>query len=166
MKQSKKHFKSFDSLEKSKRETAEITEGRNINALKPEISKNVFSQESLRIKREGESLRREDDLKVKQEISTVREELGKLIKSISLLQKETQKTVAQEIVDPGIYHQNFLQLLKQTIIFLRARVEESTNWLSALNKRSKKQGHYWAQAKKSGTKYTLSGERSSATQTL
>ena len=124
MKQLKKHFKPFDSLEKSKRETAEITENRSISTPKPETSRNVFSQESLRIKREGEHLRQEDDLKIKQEISTVREELNRLVRSISLLQKETKKAVAQEIIDPGVYHQNFLQLLKQTIIFLRARVEE------------------------------------------
>lgn len=164
MKKSKSKLKSFDSLEKQRRETTESIEKKNVETPRPEVFKSIFSQELVRIKKEGEQLRQKDNAKAKEQISAVREELKKLIKSISLLQKETQKAVDQEIVNPGVYHQNFLEQLKQALIFLRARVEESAAWLTTFNKRSKKQGHYWTQAKKSGTKYTLSGERSSATQ--
>lgn len=166
MKQQKKQIKSFDSFERDREESSKAPERENSKAPKAEFFKNVFSQESLRIKKEGERLNREDDAMVKDQISAVRGELNKLVASISLLQKETQKAVKQEIVDGGVYHQNFLEQLKQAIVFLRARVEESTNWLSVSNKRSKNKGHYRTQAKKSGTKYTHSGERSSATQTL
>jgi uncharacterized phage-associated protein len=80
------------------------------------------------------------------------------------LVQEVEKATKIEPVDPGLYHLNFFEKLKQTIITLRKKIEDSANWLALFNQRSKKKNYYWSQVRKSGTKFMLSQERYMATQ--
>jgi hypothetical protein len=106
------------------------------------------------------------ETQVKQQIMAIQEDIKKMAKSLGELGNEVQIATMQEIVNPGVYHRNFFNILRSLITSLRAKVTESKNWLAANNARAKqKKGFYWAQAKKSGTKFTLSSERYMVTST-
>ena len=99
----------------------------------------------------------EEQLKIK----TLQEELKELIESVKNLDNQIEKTVAQIPVEPGVYHLNFFEKLRQFIYLLRKRVEEANSWLEVFNKRTAK--GYWARFRKSGTQWSLSSERYVAT---
>lgn len=93
------------------------------------------------------------------QIKAIQEELKKLAHSVKNLDKEIEKAVVQAPIDPGIYHLNFFEKLREIIALIRKRVEESATWLEVFNKRTAKRKVYWAQFKKLGTQWSLSGER-------
>jgi len=103
---------------------------------------------------------------VKTQIKLIQEELKKLAKETQGLSQEIKNAVFNGVVEPGIYHFNFFERIRNLITLVRKQVFESRSWLSTLNHRKKhRQGFYWAQVKKSGTKYMLSQERYTVTQT-
>ncbi len=94
------------------------------------------------------------------QIQSIQEEIKKLAASTQNLAKEVQVAALQAPVSPGTYHLSFFEKLRRTIIEIKRRIEESASWLAAFNgKSSKKQGYYWTQVNKSGSKYMLSQER-------
>lgn len=99
------------------------------------------------------------DQQTKLQIQSIQEELKKLAASTQNLATEIQSAVMQSPVNPGVYHVGFFEKLRLTIIAIKKRVEESASWLHTLNSKSKKQGYYWSQVGKSGSKYLLSQER-------
>jgi hypothetical protein len=98
----------------------------------------------------------------RQQLQAVRAELASLAKSLKNLHQEVQTAIAQEPVDPGIYHLNFYEQLRSFMQVLRQQIEDSRTWLSTFNSRKKKLG-YWGMYKKHGTTFGLSNERSLAT---
>jgi len=104
----------------------------------------------------------EQELKV--QISLIQTEIKKLILSTKNLVEETKITVEQFPSNPGVYHLNFLEKVKKAIILLKKRVDESATWLHEFSQRSKRRSYYWAQVKKSGSKFMLSQERYMSTQ--
>lgn len=98
------------------------------------------------------------------QIEAIQEELKKLALSTKNLTKEVEIAVKQAPVEPGVYHLTFFENLRQLLVFFRKKVKESATWLAASNQRGKKRNFYWAQVKKSGTKFMLSQERYMATQ--
>ncbi len=73
-------------------------------------------------------------------------------------------TIEQMGEDPGKYHLNFVEQVLAWIRDARMNVEDSLAWFHAL--RSKKAARqYGVMAKKGGTSFTLSNERTIATQT-
>jgi len=99
------------------------------------------------------------------QVKSIQKELQKLAEETQGLSQEVKKAVFEGMVEPGTYHQNFLERIKTIIELARKKVAESRTWLHLFSKRKKQQGHYWAQVKKSGTKYMLSQERYMVTQT-
>ncbi len=97
------------------------------------------------------------------QIKAIQEELKGLAGSVKNLDKEIDKTIEQIPVQPGVYHVNFLEKIKQAIILLKKRVEDASTWLEAFNQKSAKRHAYWGQFKKSGTQFSQSGERYVAT---
>lgn len=98
------------------------------------------------------------DEKLRQEIEGVRQELSLLVASMGKVEKEVEQAMMQNIVEGGVYHLNYFQKLKTWIKFMRKSLEDGSAWLQMTGSR-KKQGHYWSQVKKSGTKYSMSSER-------
>mgnify|MGYP001592197026 FL=1 len=92
----------------------------------------------------------------------IRAELKSLMASLKNLNKEVQNAVTQEVVNPGVYHVNFYEQLRNFIKVLRQQIEDSGAWLASFNTRKKKMG-YWGMYKKHGTTFGLSNERSLAT---
>lgn len=67
-------------------------------------------------------------------------------------------------VNPGKYHENFLEWVLLQIRQARERIDEGLTWLSLFSSK-KKQKQYWNMFKKHGTTFGLSQERTTATQT-
>lgn len=101
----------------------------------------------------------------KSQIKAIQEEIQMMAKSVGELAHEAQVASFQAPANPGIYHKRFFEQLLSYIRTLRAKAAESKNWLQTQNGRSGKQGHYWGQVQKSGTKFLLSSERYMVTST-
>lgn len=110
------------------------------------------------------ALRREEE--AKSHIKSLLTEIQSLAKSLGDLGHEVQIAALQAPANPGIYHRSFFDQLRSFIKALRQRVQDSRHWLATQNARSRKrQGVYWGNVQKSGTKYMLSGERYMVTTT-
>ncbi len=101
----------------------------------------------------------------RKEIITLQEELQKLVEEIQDVSQEVDTAVSQQLVNPGIYHANFFDKLRQLIKLLRQRVHDSRTWLATFNQRAQAKLGYWGQVQTSGTKFMLSQERYMVTQT-
>jgi len=102
------------------------------------------------------------EMETKKQVDAIRAELKALMASLKNLHQEVATTVAQEVVNPGVYHINFYEQLRTFIKVLRQQIEDSRTWLAAFSARKKKMG-YWGMLKKHGTTFGLSNERSLAT---
>ncbi len=105
----------------------------------------------------------EDQAKMKQQLEAVRAELKALSASMHSLNVEVQKAIAEVPVQPGIYHLNFFERLKNMLQILREQIDDSRSWMTMHSTRKQKKG-YWGMYKKHGTSFGLSNERSLATQ--
>jgi len=158
--------------EPSKLASKEIKPGeaidlRSIEEKTAELEKRYYEQ----FYRQAEHLRKEEkrvyDSKERQlelQVKALQEELNEMAKATKELEKEVEIAAFQEPVKAGVYHLTFFEKLRHFVRAFRSKIENSAAWLAAFNQRSKKRNYYWAQVRKSGTKFMLSGERYMATQ--
>ncbi|MEA3355055.1 MAG: DUF5660 family protein [Patescibacteria group bacterium] len=128
----------------------------------------IRSQERQRfeaIRREEKIIFSRENHQTKIQIETLQTQIKQLASEQVGLMKELDQASFQAVVSPGIYHKNFFERLLHLIKLAKKNIASSRTWLSLHNHRAKKQAGYWAQFKKSGTSFMLSGERSTATQT-
>jgi len=123
-----------------------------------------LSREFFRVRQEERLVFKQEEQKTRLQIKAIQEELKKLVESTKNLVKEVEVATKLEPVEPGVYHLNFFERLKQTIIIFRKKIEDSASWLALFNQRTKKRSYYWSQFRKSGTKFMLSAERYMSTQ--
>lgn len=123
-----------------------------------------FRQDFLDIRRQEKLVWSRQDQETKLQIKAILEELKKVSEVTQNLAKEVKVAAVQTPVEPGVYHLNFFERLRQAILLFRERIEESATWLTAFNQKAKKRNYYWAQVRKSGTKFMLSQERYMSTQ--
>jgi len=100
---------------------------------------------------------------IEKRIEEIREQLKVLVKKIVKFELNVTQAVSTQNPEPGIYHLSFFDHLRTVIELLKKNITEANSWLSLYNQRSKKKGHYWGQAKKQGTTFTLNQERQLAT---
>jgi len=106
---------------------------------------------------------KKDQEQMQSKLAEIRSELQNLAKSITSLQTEiTQATNTMPEI-AGVYHINFFEQLKLTLMHLREQVDNSKTWMEMFNTR-KNNKKYWGKYKKHGTSFGLSSERSTATQ--
>lgn len=96
---------------------------------------------------------------VKKEIESLRESILKIAKSAGNVSHEIEKAAFETPVAPGTYHLSFFKKLQSTLELVKKSLDDSASWLHTMNERNKKTPFFWAQVKKSGTKYMLSSER-------
>lgn len=96
---------------------------------------------------------------VKKAIEDLRESILKIAKSTGNVSHEIEKAAFETPVAPGTYHLSFFEKLRSTLELVKKSLDDSASWLHTMNERNKKAPFYWAQVKKSGTKYMLSSER-------
>jgi hypothetical protein len=101
---------------------------------------------------------------VQQQIQAIRMELVQLAQELSELDKEVEHAIAEVPINPGIYHLNFFERLRNVIHLLRKNVHDSNTWASLAVSKKKQKG-YWGLYKKHGTQFGLSADRTPATQT-
>jgi len=123
-----------------------------------------FTQEFLDIRHQERLIWKQEEEKTKLQIAAILEELKKLASATKNLANEVDIAAKQVPVEPGVYHLSFFEKLRETLVLIRKRVEDAATWLSAFNQRAKRRNYYWAQVRKSGTKFMLSQERYMATQ--
>jgi len=128
-----------------------------------EKSPRQFQQEYLDIRHQERVVYKQAEQETRLQISAVIEELKKLSLSTKKLAKEVD-VASHQVTEPGAYHLNFFERLRQTLIVLRKQIDNSATWLSAFNQRGKKRSYYWGQVQKSGSKFMLSQERYMSTQ--
>ncbi len=117
-----------------------------------------------KIKESALTSERGEQAMVRQQLEQIRAELAS-IKSASSELENVVKTVNMQMpVNPGRYHVTFFEWLLTRLASARRNLESSANWLN-LFKSKKQQKQYWSMAKKHGTTFSLSQERTAATQT-
>jgi hypothetical protein len=136
-----------------------------------QTNENPWQQEWLRQDNESEKrelhLRRHlevqqqvydrDKEETEKRIKELLEELRLLAKQIVNLDRSLQTAVQEEVVNPGTYHVNFFEKIRETLIFLRKKIDESQNWLEASYARRRKRS-FSNSLSKGGTKFLLNQE--------
>lgn len=102
------------------------------------------------------------DENLKREIDGVRQELAALVKTMGKVEKQIEQAVMTEVVDAGVYHLNFFKKLATWLRIMRKSLEDASLWMELSAGRGKR-SHYWNQVNKSGSKYSMSSERTIAT---
>lgn len=142
----------------------DLTKARETQQRKVESQSREFYQDYLDIRRQEKLVYSRVEQETKLQIAAILEELKKIALSTKNLAQEVETAAAQVPVDPGSYHLTFFEKLRETLILLRKRLDDSATWLAAFSQRSKRRNHYWGQFKKSGSKFLLSQERYMSTQ--
>lgn len=112
---------------------------------------------------QGVQMRRSrEQMEMDQKLNEIMQELKRLVSSTQILSNE----YASLIVDTsptkaGVYHVNFFTFMLNIIRTARQKVEDSGAWMAI----AKKKNGYHKKSQSLGTKFTLSSERSTATQT-
>jgi hypothetical protein len=109
---------------------------------------------------------RQENMFVRDEVRKLVQEIKREIMALERQQKGLLSDAAKITLDhlpekPGIYHVRFLEFVLRTIRDLRIKVTESANWFSMLMGKKKKMG-YHGMAKKHGTSFSMSSERSAS----
>jgi len=102
------------------------------------------------------------DEQIKKEIDSVRQELAALVITMGKVEKQIETAAIEEVVDPGVYHLNFFRKLSSWLRIMRKNLEDASLWMELSAGRGKR-SYYWNQVGKSGTKYSMSSERTIAT---
>ena len=101
---------------------------------------------------------------IKKLVVMIKEEVKKIEAQNKMMITETARITVEQMPDkPGIYHIRFFEWLLSLLTDIRKKVTESASWLSIAQGKKQKKG-YWGMAKKKGTSFTLSGERTASTQ--
>jgi hypothetical protein len=133
----------------------------------PEQSNNTFEKyprySAFSPERSSHQPIKMEETGLNQKIESVRQELAALVKSVTQLNKEIEKTVTEIPVQPGIYHLNFFERIRSILRLVRENIDDSRSWLSMSTSRKSKR-KYWGMYKKHGTTFGLSQERTLATQ--
>lgn len=140
----------------------------NFNEYINQQEQKIRNQERSRfdaIRREEKIIFSRETQQVKIQIETLQTQIKQLATEQVGLIKEIDQASFQAVANPGVYHQNFFERLLHLIKLAKKNISRSRSWLSLHNHRANKQKGYHANAKKSGTSYTLSSERSTVTQT-
>lgn len=113
----------------------------------------------------SERLSRKEADELDSRIQDIMAELKRIVGSSTILKAEfAAVTVEQKPVTVGKYYLSFFEWLLIELKKIRMKVEDAGAWLSVM-KSKKSQRKYGNMAKKHGTNFTLSNERTLATQT-
>lgn len=122
-----------------------------------------FYRHAEQLRKEEKTLHQDKEKELILQVQALQEELNQMATATQNLEKEVEKTIYQTPVKAGTYHISFFEKLRHFIKAFRGRIEDSAACLAAFNKRSKMRNYYWAQVRKSGSMFMLSGERTLAT---
>lgn len=108
---------------------------------------------------------RQADMATEKRVDDIRREIKQLMqatKELSSTFKSAQ--IEQQVVKAGTYHETLLTFILFLVRSAKVKIQEGSSWLNVA-KSKKQQRQYQSMAKKHGTSFTLSNERTTATQT-
>jgi hypothetical protein len=140
--------------------SGDLQEGEEINFSKTEKLVSVeaaidYKNEILHFEKKTTQIK---EGQLNQRVEQIMIELKQLSSSVKQLEtqvKDVDMGMLPQTV--GKYHENFFEFILSSLRNARIKIEDSTNWLSAVGKKAKK--GFAANAKKHGTSYTLSADR-------
>lgn len=158
------HLKQSDQAD-----SGDLTAGKEINL--SEVKKGVqgltemgheFAREIVNA---GKNAANENSREIQVKIQEILIEIKQLANSTKDIQAQVEVISVEQTTDnAGTYHANFLENMLSWLRDARMNVEDSLAWFTALrSKKASKQ--YGTMAKKHGTSFTLSNERTASTQT-
>jgi len=126
---------------------------------KYEENKKLKSQISLerRLAAEEKTLVQEKSNQLRVQLHAIMEEILALAKTTQNLGEQVEVASMQAPIEPGVYHLVFFEKLLEFIKSFRKKIEDSSIWLGAVNKRAEKK-NFWGTYKKQGSKFFLSSE--------
>lgn len=139
-----------------------VSEAFRAEEAKRQESDRRFKEIMMAKQREDEDRQRflNKQKEVEKQIESLRDAILKIAKSTQNFSSEVEKAAFEAPVNPGKYHIGFFETLKSTLEIIKKRLDDSASWMQEFNKRKDRVPFFWAQFKKSGTKYMLSSERS------
>lgn len=120
-----------------------------------ELQKQLHLERQLRA--EEQALRDKKGNELKMALAALTQELQEIAKNTPNLSQEIQVAVIQAPSNPDIYSVFFIERLVQYLKGYNQKIEQTTVWLMALNRRAQKKG-FWGQYKKHGGRRLLSAE--------
>lgn len=139
-----------------------VSEAFKAEEAKKQENEQRFREVMMAKQREDEDRQRflNKQKEVEKQIGLLRDAILKIAKSTQNFSSEVEKAAFEAPVNPGKYHLGFFEALKSTLEIIKKRLDDSASWMQEFNKRKDRVPFFWAQFKKSGTKYMLSSERS------
>ncbi len=162
---------SLDSSSKMILGDAQLQEGQEVSLKKQSEEKQgkVVTSEHMQYVRTtveaDRSIEGEFSQTTRQQMDEIRSEIKKLSKTNTLLERTIKDaTVDKAPIKPGKYHVAYFSFVLSVLRDATQKIEDAVSFGSVFQSK-KQQSKYWNSAKKSGTSFTLSSERSTATQT-
>jgi hypothetical protein len=139
----------------------DLQEGEEINFSKRERQVDIdpgidYKEEILHFERKTTQVQQGQLNQRVEQIMIELKQLSKSVKGLEAQVRDVDTNILPQVM--GKYHETFFEFLLTNLKNARLRIEDSTNWLTAIGKKASKKG-YWGMAKKHGTSYTLSGDR-------
>jgi len=149
-------------------EEVRLREQKAVNEKTKQAEERRASIEYVRsVEQNIQSKERLQETSVEKRVEEILVELRRITKSsreMQIAMKEVEKETRTLPPKSGVYHENFFFWLLSLVKNARIRVEEGANWLRLFASR-KRQKQYWHMFKKHKTSFSLSNERTVATQT-
>jgi len=122
--------------------------------------KKEFLYQAQRIRTEEKEIFNREKEELREQISGLKLEIKAMADSTQELEAEVKKASLIEPREINTYQTNFLKRLKNFIKNFRKNLDEASQWLETLNRKSDKR--FWGRVKKGGASYLLSGEHSAS----
>ncbi len=122
--------------------------------------KKEFLYQAQRIRVEEKEIFNQEKEKLKEQIQDLKVEISAMAHSTEELETEVKKAALTDPKEVNTYQVNFLERLKDFIKNFRKNLDEATEWLETMNKRTSKR--FWGKVKKGGSSYLMSGEHSAS----
>ena len=180
----------FNLMPKSAPKGGDLQPGQELDLKAQAQAQKAQQEQQKAVQKKAESIRPAIDYvgeilhghekQTQQETQKLREEIQNLIMEVkslagasASLEKQVIEATGGNVVNPGKYHKTFFAWIISIVKDARQKVDNANVWLSATKGKQKGAGggkqkkgmNYWDMAKKHGNDFTLSGERSTATQT-
>ncbi|MCH7641351.1 hypothetical protein IID22_04095 [Patescibacteria group bacterium] len=120
------------------------------------LRKQLILERGLRIQDKEQRDKKTGVLRM--QLKVLQEEILVVVEKTKDLSDETKIAAMQAPIEPGVYYVIFFEKLLEFIKSFRKKIEESSVWLHATNKRAAKKNVWGANYKKQGAKYLLSSE--------
>ena len=164
-----KQIKALPSTQKKETSAEqEIQPGESLSLLSREQKQAKEQKFHRRLQTQEINLRIREKQETKQQIENIRQEIASLTKEVRHLGRQADEIVMSVDATPAKPEKYYYHLFKLFLAFLkdlRQKIAEGNTWLTAFKQRSKKKNYFRQQVKKSGTKFSLSSERTPVTQT-